>query len=232
MELLVEARDKAFNATTVTRVDGRGNRATCVQTKGGINPNLEEGESDYDDEGPSPCMVCADLNADRQAIAFAGGATCENAVGRRIVRTTMAPFRRSLTVAGAPAVGERPLLGETLCAVWHLEGGGYIHPAPLPDDPSLPDTIVYSWYDDHGGEFEPSRMPRPGAAPQRPRPQAPPAPPPGQGPRCGCGNFATPGYSNCNACRSGPRRPPAAAPSPKRRKPAPGEEVCDLTGDE
>ena len=156
----MEARDKAFNATTVTRVDGRGNRATCVQTKGGINPNLEEGESDYDDEGPSPCMVCADLNANRQAIAFAGGATCENAVGRRIVRTTMAPFRRSLTVAGAPAVGERPLLGETLCAVWHLEGGGYIHPAPLPDDPSTPDTIMYSWYDDHGGEFEPYRMPR------------------------------------------------------------------------
>jgi hypothetical protein len=155
MELLVEARDKAFNATTVTRVDGHGNRATCVQTKGGINPNLEEGESDYDDEGPSPCMVCADLNADRQAIAFAGGATCENAVGRRIVRTTMAPFRR-----GAPVVGERPSLGDTLCAVWHLEGGGYIHPAPLPDDQSTPDTIMYSWYDDHGGEFEPYRMPR------------------------------------------------------------------------
>ena len=127
----MEARDKAFNATTVTRVDGRGNRATCVQTKGGINPNLEEGESDYDDEGPSPCMVCADFadhGADRQAIAFAGGATCENAVGKRIVRTTMEAFRN-----GAPAVGARPRPGEILCAVWHLEGGGYIHPAPLPD---------------------------------------------------------------------------------------------------
>ena len=226
----MQASDNAFNGTTVQNVDGRGNRATCVQTKGGINPNLEEGESDYDDEGPSPCMVCADFadhGADRQAIAFAGGATCENAVGKRIVRTTMEAFRN-----GAPAVGARPRPGDILCAVWHLEGGGYIHPAPLPDDPSLPDTIVYSWYDDHGGEFDPVRMPRAGAAPRRPRPQAPPAPPPGQGPRCGCGNFATPGYSNCNACRAGPRRPPAAAPSPKRRKPAPGEEVCDLTGDD
>ena len=42
----MQASDKAFNGTTVQKVDGRGTRATCVQTKGGINPNLEEGESD------------------------------------------------------------------------------------------------------------------------------------------------------------------------------------------
>ena len=146
----MQASDKAFDGTTVQKVDGRGNRASCVQTTGGVNnPGVD------DDEGPSPCMVCADLSADRQAIAFAGGATCENAVGKRIVRTTMEAFRN-----GAPAVGARPRPGETLCAVWHLAGGGYIHPAPIPDDPSTPDTIMYSWYDDHGGEFEPYRMPR------------------------------------------------------------------------
>lgn len=219
--------DKAFNSTRVHDVQGRGNRALQLGTRGGINPNLEEGESDYDDLGPSPGMVCEDLDTNREAIAFGGGATCENVVGKTIVRTTVEAFRN-----GAPARGARPRPGETLCVVWHLQGGGYIHPAPLPDDPSTPDTIMYSWYDDCGGTFEPSRMPRAGAAPRRRPPPQAPRPVPGQGPRCGCGNFATLGHDNCNACRSGPRRPPAAAPSPKRRKPAAGEDVCDLTGDD
>ena len=108
----MQASDKAFNGTTVQKVDGRGNRATCVQTKGGINPNLEEGESDYDDEGPSPCMVCAnfaDHGADRQAIAFEGGATCENAVGRRIVRTTMEAFRNGAGGRRETAAGRHPV---------------------------------------------------------------------------------------------------------------------------
>ena len=228
--------DDQMNGTTISSVEpGRSaTRATQLHTTGGANRAPEYEEISGMTEGPSPSMCSAGEYADGgdgsdAGLMLGGGATCANAAGQQIVRTSWAVYR-----SGAPQLGARPAPGDTLCAVWHLSGGGYVYPAPSAEDPRSPASITTTWYDDNGAEFDGYVIPTP--AMRRDAAEA------ARARRCACGNFKTPGHDSCNACRSGPRRPAAPAPSPrrpaapepspKRRKPAPGEEVLDLTGDD
>ena len=206
--------DTQFDNCVVKYVERRSaNSANIISTE-----SCERDPDISELEGPDPSMTILNDGPDA-VIMLGGGATCDNAAGQRIVRTSWAVFRN-----GTPDLGARPAPGDVLCTVWHLDGGGYIYPPAGKDDPSWPADIMTTWWDDCGAEFEGYQIPT--AATRRADAAAAAAR------RCACGNFKTPGHDNCNACRSAVRRPAATAPSPKRRKPAPGEEVFDLTGDD
>ena len=91
----------------------------------------------------------------RPALAFGGGASCDYALGRQIVRTT-----RELWRDGALVIfDERHKYSggdNIICNVWHLEGGGYMYaareyPATIDRRQAL---LTYAWFE-HGPQERP-----------------------------------------------------------------------------
>ena len=62
-------------------------------------------------------------NTGKPVVLLGGGATCGNAVGREIERTTSELWREGVPLIGAEKTHRR---GEIHVDVWHLKGGGWI----------------------------------------------------------------------------------------------------------
>ena len=72
-------------------------------------------------------------NTGKPVVLLGGGATCGNAVGREIERTTSELWREGVPLIGAEKTHRR---GEIHVDVWHLKGGGYITLASRGDRPA------------------------------------------------------------------------------------------------
>ena len=84
----------------------------------------------------------------RPALAFGGGASCDYALGRQIVRTTNELWRDGALVI----FDERYKYSRRdniICKVWHLEGGGYMYAAR--EYPATIDRrqapLTYAWFE-------------------------------------------------------------------------------------
>ncbi len=72
-------------------------------------------------------------NTGKPVVLLGGGATCGNAVGREIERTTSELWREGVPLIGAEKTHRR---GEIHVDVWHLKGGGWITMASRGDRPA------------------------------------------------------------------------------------------------
>ena len=117
----------SFDGCTVLRFDNKSStKATLMLVK-------RAGPRPSGDLVKSLLAAGRKDNTGKPVVLLGGGATCGNAVGRQIERTSRELWRGGVPILGAEKTHRR---GEIHVDVWHLKGGGYITLASRGDRPA------------------------------------------------------------------------------------------------
>jgi hypothetical protein len=117
----------SFDGCTVLRFDNKSStKATLMLVK-------RAGPRPSGDLVKSLLAAGRKDNTGKPVVLLGGGATCGNAVGRQIERTSRELWRGGFPILGAEKTHRR---GEIHVDVWHLKGGGYITLASRGDRPA------------------------------------------------------------------------------------------------
>ena len=115
-----------LDGMSVMRVDKINDTAAVTMTVARAGPPGRDGLSRLIETAP--------VTKRQPALVFGGGATCDNAVGRQIERTTKEVWSPSPALIGAQKrVGPQTIV----CTVWHLQGGGFVAPASREGSPAF-----------------------------------------------------------------------------------------------
>ena len=126
---------KRIDALKIPRLDGMSvRRVDKINDTEAASMTVARAGPGWDELPLTPLMNTAPVTKNgKPALVFGGGATCDNAVGRQIERTTKEVWE------GEPLIGARKKGGPkpVVCNVWHLQGGGFVAPAPRRGSPAF-----------------------------------------------------------------------------------------------